>query len=106
MGPFSHLKRLYARNLKDFTPQGSATINQAQFDLLYQEARLEAFKKEYCQAGWSRTGIYPWNPSKIINHPMVQEYRPIKPDLVLTPPRNQAMYTTPTKVVEYQVIID
>ena len=37
---------------------------------------------------------------------MVQEYRPIKPDLVLTPPRNQAMYTTLTKVVEYQVIID
>ena len=40
---------------------------------------------------------------------MVQEYRPTKPNLILTPPpppQNQAMYTTPTKAIEYQVIID
>ena len=71
MGPFSQLKRHYARRLKDFTPQGSATINQAQFNLLYQEARSQSFTKQYYQAGWSRTGIYPWNPSRIINHPII-----------------------------------
>ena len=99
------MKRHYARRLKDFTPQGSATINQAQFNLLYQEARSQSFTKQYCQAGWSRTGIYPWNPSRIINHPMVQSYRSTEPNLIPSPVRNNSMYITPTKAFEYQAII-
>jgi len=46
------LGRFYAAALKDYTPQGYAVIDRAQFARLYKKAREGAFTVQYCQAGW------------------------------------------------------
>lgn len=101
LGPFAQLKSHYSKNLKSYISHGKTELNRAQFNLLYQEARRAAFTPQYIQAGWSRTGLNPFNPLRILHCPEVTRYRQTTPD-ILPPPSSE--HHTPTNRAEFDAI--
>ena len=101
LGPFAHLKNHYSKNLKSYISQGKAQLNRAQFNLLYQETRRTALTAQYIQAGWSRTGLNPFNPLRILDSAEVIQYRQATPDLLPSPNKE---HHTPTNRAEFDDI--
>lgn len=52
-------------------------------------------------AGWSRSGLEPLNPQKVLSKSEISTYRPITPNLILPP--NQE-YNTPTTRNAFQAM--
>jgi hypothetical protein len=101
LGPFAHLKNHYNKNLKNYISRGRAVLDRAQFNLLYQETRRTALTRQYIQAGWSRTGLNPFNPSRVLESPEIIRYRQTTPDL-LPPPSEE--HRTPSTRAEFDAI--
>jgi DDE superfamily endonuclease len=101
LGPFAQLKNHYSKNLKKYISQGKSGLNRAQFNLLYQETRRTALTPQYIQAGWSRTGLNPFNPSRVLESPEIIRYRQTTPDL-LPPPSEE--HHTPSTRAEFDAI--
>jgi hypothetical protein len=101
LGPFAHLKRAYSNNLKAYITPGKAQLSRAQFNLLYEKARRVGLTEQYIKAGWSRTGLYPYNPQRILQCDEMVRYRPTTPDYI---PPSSAQYLTPTNRTEFDSI--
>ena len=101
LGPFAHLKRAYSNHLKAYISQGKAQLSRPQFNLLYERTRRAGLTEQYIKAGWSRTGLYPYNPQRVLQSNELVRFRPTTPDL-LPPP--SAQYLTPTHRAEFDSI--
>ena len=101
LGPFAHLKSHYSKNVKSYMSQGKAELNRAQFNLLYQRTRCTALIAQYIQAGWSRTGLNPFNLLRILQSTEVAQYRQATPNLIPSPSKE---HRTPANRAEYDEI--
>ena len=68
LGTFSPLKSRYRREIADLACiDDAAPVKKRRFVRCYQKARAETFNPRLLRAGWAAAGLYPWNPSKVLN---------------------------------------
>lgn len=67
VGCFSVLKRSYGRLVEEKMGLGINHIDKQEFLSLYQQARLEALSKSNIQGGFSGTGLFPYNPNRVLD---------------------------------------
>jgi 4-hydroxybenzoate polyprenyltransferase len=105
---FSALKTYFRQNTKAlayFT--ASAPVNKQRFPLCYRDASRRGMIAHNIISGFRNTGIWPYNPSKVLDDPeaFLQEGGPIQntlptpsrpthtaPDLLSTPQKSQDIY--------------
>ena len=104
VGPFSPLASYYVKEVHNFTPTGFATFDRATFTSIYQITRPRAFTKSNIQAGWSRAGLEPHNPDRILRHPQVTNLSRMTPELEV-PPHPDGIYGTPKTIGEYKELL-
>ena len=76
IGPFGLLKAAYRKQIEKLYRGGANTVGKQHFTLLYSRARSMAFTPRNIKSGWSKTGLYPFNPDRILNNiqtPQVEE---------------------------------
>jgi hypothetical protein len=80
------MKKFYSQHLKTYISTGETKVIRAQFNELYQKTREAALRPEYIEAGWKRTGLYPFDPRRVLQLPELRQYRQTTPDLA--PPQS------------------
>jgi LAS superfamily LD-carboxypeptidase LdcB len=63
---FGPLKAYYRAEVEKLFRGGAGTINKRHFTWLYDTARTKAFTKCNIQSGWTKTGLYPFNPELVL----------------------------------------
>ena len=66
VGAFSPLKQHYREGVERLYRGGSNVIGKQHFTKLYDQARSKAFTRRNILSGWSKTGLYPFNPDKVL----------------------------------------
>lgn len=61
---FSPLKTAFREQVDQLYRNGAETVNKAHFTLLYSRARQIAITSRNIRSGWSKAGLYPFNPSR------------------------------------------
>lgn len=64
---FAPLKTAYRDNVERMERGGVSTIGKEHFTSLYSPARERAFTKRNILAGWSKSGLFPFNPDRVLN---------------------------------------
>ncbi|TVY89412.1 hypothetical protein LAWI1_G008442 [Lachnellula willkommii] len=64
---FSSLKAAYREQVERLERGCVGTIGKEHFTYLYSPARTKAFTPRNIRAGWSKAGLYPFNPEKVLN---------------------------------------
>jgi hypothetical protein len=64
---FAPLKTAYRDNVERLERGGVNTIGKQHFTSLYSPARETAFTKRNILAGWSKGGLFPFNPQKVLH---------------------------------------
>ena len=76
VGPFGPLKAAYREQAERLFRGGSNMIGKQHLTLLYDRARTVAFTPRNIKSGWSKTGLFPFNPDRVLNEipkPQVEE---------------------------------
>jgi hypothetical protein len=73
VGCFQPLKWYHGRTLDYASRTGARDINKTDFLAVIDEVRRETFKKGTIKSGWRRTGLYPFNPGRIVDELKPQE---------------------------------
>jgi len=89
--------------LKRYDPTCGKRLGRAEFDLLWQQARIEAFTEENIKSGWRRACLHPLNLRAILNRRGVANHRPTTPDLL---PSKTTEYSTPKNKREWRPIVN
>ena len=66
VGPFAPLKAAYRDEVERLDRGGVNTIGKQHFTSLYSPARLAAFTTRNIIAGWSKSGLTPLNPHRVL----------------------------------------
>lgn len=66
VGVFGPLKAAYRDQVEKLYRGGANTIGKGHFTQLYAEAGDKVMRKPIIDAAWSRTGLYPFNPDKVL----------------------------------------
>lgn len=77
----------------------SAPIKKARFIELYNKAREEGLTEPIIRAGWKATGIWPWNPRKVIRSSQVKLLTQQELATVYETPRNQRIRILPNETI-------
>jgi len=64
---FSSLKTAYREQVERLERGCVGTIGKEHFTYLYSPARTKAFTPRNIRAGWSKAGLYPFNPDKVLS---------------------------------------
>jgi hypothetical protein len=67
VGVFSPLKTAYREQVDILYRGGAETVNKAHFTMLYSRARDAAMTSRNIRSGWSKTGLSPFNPRKVLD---------------------------------------
>lgn len=67
VGVFSPLKTAYREQVDLLYRGGAETVNEAHSTLLYSRARDIALTSRNIRSGWSKTGLFPFNPRKVLD---------------------------------------
>jgi hypothetical protein len=67
VGVFSPLKTAYREQVERLYRGGANTVGKQHFTLLYSRARESAFTAKNIKSGWSKAGLYPFDPNKVLN---------------------------------------
>jgi hypothetical protein len=67
VGVFGPLKMAYREEVEKLYRGGSDAIGKQHFTLLYDRARQKAFSQRNILSGWSKAGLRPFNPQKILD---------------------------------------
>ena len=95
---FSALKRRYRATVLELsTLDDAAPVKKSRFIQAYCKARKETFSSRVIRAGWTATGLSPWNPQKALQSSLV--LRPVTPPKQLPSQQSsqQQPITTPQK---------
>jgi hypothetical protein len=68
VGVFGPLKAAYREQAEKLYRGGSNTVGKQHFTYLYSKARRQAFSHRNALAGWSKTGLFPFNPGKVFGN--------------------------------------
>ena len=66
MGVFSSLKTACREQVEQLFRGGANTIGKQHFTLLYDRARKSALTSCNIRSGWSKTGLWPFNPDRVL----------------------------------------
>ncbi|KAK5805975.1 hypothetical protein VI817_000233 [Penicillium citrinum] len=66
VGVFSPLKTAYRAQVEQACRAGVNNIGKPHFTYLYDRARAEAFTPRNIQSAWSRSGLFPFDPSRVL----------------------------------------
>ncbi|OKO98095.1 hypothetical protein PENSUB_9531 [Penicillium subrubescens] len=66
VGVFSALKTAYREQVELFYRGGANAVRLEHFTSLYSRARNPAVTARNINAGWSKTGLFPWNPDRVL----------------------------------------
>jgi hypothetical protein len=67
VGPFAPLKAAYRDQVERLNRGGVDTVGKEHFTSLYKPAREKALSRRNIMAGWSATGLYPYNPKRVLD---------------------------------------
>ena len=70
-------------------------LRRQEFNVIYAEARQQAFQAQHRRAGWTRTGIFPYRPERVLQSEQVLNLTRSRPQLT-PPPLSEGIYITPT----------
>ncbi|OQE13948.1 hypothetical protein PENSTE_c041G06370 [Penicillium steckii] len=74
VGVFSPLKTAYRAQVEQACRAGVNNIGKPHFTYLYDRARAEAFTPRNIRSAWSRSGLFPFDPSSVLRD--IQVARP------------------------------
>ena len=74
---FGPLKTAYREQVEQLERRGANAVNKEHFVLLYRRARDAALTARNIRSGWSKAGLFPFNPSRVLRDI-------VKPDVPLT----------------------
>jgi hypothetical protein len=63
---FAPLKAFYRDGVDQLERGGVNTICKAHFTYLYSAARKRPFTKKNIRAGWAKSGLFPFNPDRVL----------------------------------------
>jgi hypothetical protein len=84
VGVFAPLKTAYLEEAEKLYRGGSNMIGKQHFTLLYDRARQKAMTSRNIISGWSKTGLRPFNPERVlkeIQKPETVKYSPLSIDV-------------------------
>ncbi|KAM0714155.1 hypothetical protein Q7P37_009716 [Cladosporium fusiforme] len=64
---FGPLKDAYREQVEQLQRRGANTVNKEHFILLYSQAREAAVTTRNIRSGWSKAGLFPFNPSRVLD---------------------------------------
>lgn len=101
LGPFAPLKAAYRDQVERLNRGGVDTVGKEHFTYLYSPARDRAMTQRNIRAGWSATGLFPFNPDKVLKDipkPPARLVMPRPDDVVGTCPSAEVLRTPVTPV--------
>jgi hypothetical protein len=66
VGPFAPLKTAYRDQVEQLNQGGVDAVGKEHFTSLYKPAREKALTRRNIMAGWAATGLYPFNPERVL----------------------------------------
>jgi hypothetical protein len=85
IGVFGPLKTAYRAQVERACRAGVNTIGKQHFTYLYDRARQATFTSRNIKSGWSRSGLYPFDPTRVLRE--FQKSRPeIQDDIAVDHP--------------------
>src|SRR5436190_6633855 len=66
VGPFAPLKTAYRDEVERLNRGGIDIVGKEHFTSLYKPARERALTKRNITAGWAATGLFPFNPERVL----------------------------------------
>jgi hypothetical protein len=93
-GPFAPLKTAYRDQVERLNRGGIDIVGKEHFTYLYSPARDTALTKRNIRAGWAATGLYPFNPERVL------KYIPRRPVEVVVPEATIASTSTADIVLQ------
>lgn len=66
VGPFAPLKSAYREQVERLNQGGVDIVSKEYFTYLYSPARDRALTQRNIRAGWSATGLFPFNPERVL----------------------------------------
>ena len=89
VGCFSPLKTYYRQELSKVLAGGATSVNKPLFIHLYHLARVKTFTRSNIESAWAGSGLYPFNPSRVISRiPASSNWKSTTPPPA-TPPATQ-----------------
>jgi hypothetical protein len=87
VGVFGPLKTAYRTEVEQTCRAGVSTIGKPHFTYLYDRARKEAFTPRNIRSAWSKSGLFPFDPSRVLrdcqaSQPETQTTIPVDPPTV------------------------
>ncbi|KAJ5745113.1 hypothetical protein N7520_010295 [Penicillium odoratum] len=89
VGVFSPLKTAYRAQVEQACRAGVSTIGKPHFTYLYDRARKEAFTPRNIRSAWSRSGLFPLDPSRVL-----RECQASRPEIQTTIPMDHPTVTS------------
>lgn len=81
VGVFSPLKMAYRAQVEQACRAGVGIIGKPHFTYLYDRARKESFTPRNIRSAWSRSGLFPFDPSRLL-----REFQASRPEIQTTTP--------------------
>jgi hypothetical protein len=66
VGIFGPLKSAYRAQVEQACRAGVGIIGKPHFTYLYDRARKEAFTPRNIRSAWSKSGLFPFDPSRVL----------------------------------------
>lgn len=85
MGVFGPLKTAYRTQVEQACRAGVGTIGKPHFTYLYARARKEALTPRNIRSAWSKSGLFPFDPSRV-----VREFEATQPEKPIVDPVDPA----------------
>ena len=105
IGVFSPLKTAYRDQVDQLYRNGADTVNKAHFTLLYSRAREIAMTSRNIRSGWSKAGLYPFNPARVLDTmqdiPATNHAEIAEPSVPMQPFRSPSSLVTPTNSISF-----
>lgn len=93
-GVFSPMKTAYREEVEHPHRRGANTVNKEHFVILYRQAREVPMTVRNIRSGWSKAGLFPFNPSRVLGEMSAPIERPAAQ--VPPPPSQPAQEQAPT----------
>jgi hypothetical protein len=100
-GPFKPLKDAYRNAARKFSPTDLQIIGRAEFVILYNQIRPDAFSEARIKSGWRRTRLEPVNMQAVVNSSRIFHPDRTTPELEV-PSQQQSLDMTPIKAPEFR----
>jgi len=81
VGPFAPLKAAYRDLVERLFQGGTNTVGKEHFTSLYSPAREKAFTKRNITSAWAATGLFPFNPDRVLRNTPKPPTQPTGPEI-------------------------